>query len=273
MIISAAPIALPVSTANPPTEAVASETAQKVPIPKSAPATENPNTRNSTENHEQPKNSLDFDRVIQEEKGQQEQPKDEQKQSPDEKAEKREAELKSTQEQNQENKVVEQLKQIDREVRAHETAHASVGGNLAGSPQLNFETGPDGRRYAVSGEVSIDTGKVPNNPQATIDKMSQVRQAALAPATPSPQDLKVAAIASQIANQALVELNIERNQELHLQSKKDGSETGDENDSTRGIRFASPIAAKRSSLQLSQKIIDTGALDDIEQKPLLSQTA
>ena len=66
MLISAAPVAIPVTTANPPTEAVASEAARKVPIPKAAPAADNPNTRNTTENHEQTKNPLDFNRALEE---------------------------------------------------------------------------------------------------------------------------------------------------------------------------------------------------------------
>ena len=163
--------------------------------------------------------------------------------------------------------MINQLKSRDREVRAHETAHASAGGTLAGAPQLDFTTGPDGKRYAVSGEVSIDTSKVSGNAQATIDKMRQVRNAALAPANPSSQDLKVAAIASQVASQAQVELNVERNQETQTNKEdKDTSKYG-------GIRFANPVTAKRSSLELSQKIADSGALDDYQEKPFLSQIA
>ena len=75
-----------------------------------------------------------------------------------------------------------QLKSRDQEVRAHEQAHASVGGSLAGSPSYEYEKGPDGNRYAIAGEVPIDVSEVPNNPQATIDKMQQVQAAALAPA-------------------------------------------------------------------------------------------
>jgi hypothetical protein len=88
---------------------------------------------------------------------------------------------------------VQRLKSRDADVRAHEQAHASAGGSHAGSPSYEFETGPDGRRYAVGGEVSIDTSEVAGDPKASISKMQQVVRAANAPADPSGQDRKVAA--------------------------------------------------------------------------------
>lgn len=94
----------------------------------------------------------------------------------------------------------------DREVRAHEQAHMAVGGQYAGAAKYQYERGPDGVNYAVGGEVPIDVGREAN-PQATIDKARTVRRAALAPADPSPQDRKVAALATQMEREALQELN------------------------------------------------------------------
>ncbi len=95
-------------------------------------------------------------------------------------------------------KEVAQLKSIDREVRTHEQAHMMVGGNLVRKgASYQYEMGPDGVRYAVSGEVSIDASPVDGDPAATIAKMQKVKRAALAPAEPSPQDRSVAASASQ----------------------------------------------------------------------------
>ena len=88
--------------------------------------------------------------------------------------------------------VVERLKEVDRETRAHEQAHAAVGGQFAGAPSYDYEIGPDGQRYAVGGEVKIDVSPVPGDPEATLEKMRIVERAALAPAEPSPQDRKVA---------------------------------------------------------------------------------
>lgn len=102
--------------------------------------------------------------------------------------------------------LLEKLKQRDQEVKAHEQAHASVGGQYAGSASFTYQTGPDGVRYAIGGEVSVDLSAVKDDPQATIDKMTQVQQAALAPAEPSPQDRKVASQAGQIAASALADL-------------------------------------------------------------------
>ena len=84
------------------------------------------------------------------------------------------------------------LEARDREVKAHEAAHQAVGGRYAGAASFTFVRGPDGRLYAVGGEVPIDVGAVPGNPDATIIKLRQVRRAALAPIEPSAQDRNVA---------------------------------------------------------------------------------
>jgi hypothetical protein len=101
---------------------------------------------------------------------------------------------------------VQELQHRDREVRVHEQAHAAVGGQYAGSPSYEYATGPDGKRYAVAGEVSIDVSQE-QKPEDTIQKMQIVRAAALAPAEPSTQDLKVAAEASQKENKARAEVS------------------------------------------------------------------
>lgn len=105
-----------------------------------------------------------------------------------------------------EEKVISELQSRDKEVRAHEAAHASVGGSTTGAPSYSFETGPDGKRYAVDGEVSVDLSTVAGNPQATISKMQRVYAAALAPAQPSAQDLRVANSATKKILQAQSEL-------------------------------------------------------------------
>lgn len=99
-----------------------------------------------------------------------------------------------------------ELKKRDAEVRAHEQAHAAVGGSLAGAPSYQYERGPDGQQYAVGGEVPIDVSPVAGDPRATIDKMQQVRAAALAPAEPSGADRRIAAEAQQTLSQAQAEL-------------------------------------------------------------------
>jgi hypothetical protein len=109
----------------------------------------------------------------------------------------------------QQAQVINELTLRDKEVRAHELAHAAVGGSVTGAPNYSFEIGPDGQQYAVGGEVSVDLSTVAGNPSATIAKMQKVHAAALAPANPSAQDIKVAANAVQIILQAQSELQIQ----------------------------------------------------------------
>jgi SprA-related family len=106
-----------------------------------------------------------------------------------------------------EQKVIEQLSSRDREVRAHEQAHAAVGGQYASSPTYTYQRGPDGVSYAVGGEVKIDTSPIPNDPEATLRKAEQIARAASAPADPSGQDRAVASQAAKMAQQARIEIN------------------------------------------------------------------
>ncbi|MDD5676347.1 MAG: putative metalloprotease CJM1_0395 family protein [Chitinivibrionales bacterium] len=109
-------------------------------------------------------------------------------------------------------KEVDKLKARDAEVHAHEMAHAAVGGQYAGSPSYSYQSGPDGKRYAVGGEVSIDSSAIKDDPQATARKMEVVQRAALAPANPSGQDMAVAAAAAQKEASANLEIAQQQNQ-------------------------------------------------------------
>jgi hypothetical protein len=98
------------------------------------------------------------------------------------------------------------LKLRDQEVRTHEQQHAAVGGQHTGAPSYDYQTGPDGKQYAVGGEVQVDLSPIPGDPRATIDKMRQVKAAALAPAEPSQADRNAAARADQHIREAQSEL-------------------------------------------------------------------
>ncbi len=120
---------------------------------------------------------------------------------------------------------VEQLKARDREVRAHEQAHMSAAGPYArGGAGYSYQTGPDGRQYAVGGEVGIDTSPVADDPEATIQKAQVIRAAALAPANPSSQDRSVAAAATKMETQARQELR-------QAQAEEEEEEVGGPNES------------------------------------------
>jgi hypothetical protein len=105
--------------------------------------------------------------------------------------------------------MVQQLRQRDQEVKTHEMAHlANAGQHARGGPTYTFEQGPDGRRYAVGGEVPIDISKE-KTPEATVEKMRAVKRAALAPAEPSSADRSIASAASALESEAHRELRIE----------------------------------------------------------------
>lgn len=117
--------------------------------------------------------------------------------------------------------LIQELQQTDAEVRRHEMAHVAAGGALITSgANFTYQKGPDRKNYAVGGEVSIDTSPVPGDPEATLKKMRQIRSAALAPANPSAQDVKVASKASQTASKALSELML-----LDAKHRADTNET------------------------------------------------
>lgn len=104
---------------------------------------------------------------------------------------------------------VAQLRQLvarDREVRQHEQAHLAASGGLAKSAaSYSMQKGPDGKTYAIGGEVSIDAspGKTA---EETLRKARIIQAAALAPADPSGQDRSVAAAAQAMELQAQAEI-------------------------------------------------------------------
>ncbi len=113
---------------------------------------------------------------------------------------------------------VHRLRARDRQIRQHEAAHkAGAGGLAVGGTNFTFTVGPDGRRYATHGEVSIDALPVAGNPEATIRRMEAVVRAALAPGHPSATDRAVANHARAVATAARRELQVaeaaERNEE------------------------------------------------------------
>ncbi len=91
-----------------------------------------------------------------------------------------------------------QLQVVDGHVRAHEQAHLAAAGPYAtGGPSYIYTTGPDGKLYAVGGDVTLDDSPDPRGPEETIQKEQTIIAAANAPADPSMQDRMVAAQAAQ----------------------------------------------------------------------------
>ncbi|PIQ95678.1 MAG: hypothetical protein COV67_13580 [Nitrospinae bacterium CG11_big_fil_rev_8_21_14_0_20_56_8] len=135
----------------------------------------------------------------------------------------------------EERRVLQELRSRDREVRSHEAAHKSAAGSYAkGGPTFEYQTGPDGRRYAVGGEVQIDSSPVPGNPRATIQKAQIIRRAANAPRNPSAQDRRVAAQAAQMEAAARRDLKEETAREIENSNASSSATPKGENTSPSG---------------------------------------
>jgi hypothetical protein len=138
-------------------------------------------------------------------------------------------------------RIVESLQRRDRAVRSHEAAHmAAAGAYAAGGPSYTTEQGPDGRSYAIGGEVPIDMS-AERTPEATLRKAQTIAAAAMAPADPSGADKAIAAAASQMAENAQAAISerataeleertaqIEETREQSAEAK--AAESGDEGD-------------------------------------------
>ncbi len=124
-----------------------------------------------------------------------------------------------------ERQLLQQLQARDREVRTHEQAHIAAGGPyVQGGANYTYRFGPDGKMYAVGGEVGIDVAPVPGDPQATIEKAQAIQRAATAPAEPSAQDAIVAAKARAMEMEARAELRQEKTEPISSSSATSGSE-------------------------------------------------
>lgn len=206
---------------------------------------------------------------------------------PSESSEESQAKQQENQEKEQEQvefQQIQELEQRDIEVKAHEQAHAAVGGTHAGAPSYEYETGPNGKKYAVGGEVSIDVSKE-TTPEATIRKMQIVQAAALAPAEPSSQDRKVAAQAASNIAEAKVE-SVKQNAET-AESKSDtdnvegvngdNTEDGDvkaESDNNSGEFLAKASANNVSDVELPNTMpLAKDAEQEINSQAFQSKTA
>lgn len=169
----------------------------------------------------------------------------------------------------EERRLLNELRARDAEVRAHERAHLAAAGPYAnGAPTFEFQTGPDGRQYAVGGEVSIDSSPVPGNPEATVRKAQTIKRAALAPREPSAQDRQVAAQAAQMEAKARQEVRAEKAKEKEEAEEAGNSLSPLEEISESETRFKSDSShenafSRRVKNQFNPSSITTGNLLDI----------
>ncbi len=154
---------------------------------------------------------------------------------------------------------VAKLKQIDAKVRAHERAHAAVGGAHAGAPSYSYTRGPDGQMYATAGEVSIDMSPE-SDPEATLQKAAQVAAAALAPADPSGQDRAVAAAAAQMRMQALAQIREEKRAEQEQQEAEAAQARAEREQAQAGGAAGTPTQTGPAQVQANQAFQQIGRL-------------
>lgn len=162
----------------------------------------------------------------------------------------------------QEEAEVQDLRERDAEVRRHEQAHAAAGGQYAGAPTYEYERGPDGALYAIGGEVRIDTSPIPGNPEATIAKMQTVRRAALAPAEPSPQDQRVAALAQREISAARAELRDEQAAERARVAEEREAERGTPDATSASDATGPSASATGQPPQSVEAILQVGGVVD-----------
>jgi len=112
-----------------------------------------------------------------------------------------------------EKRLVKDLASRDAEVKAHEAAHQASGGGMTGAASYSYQQGPDGKMYAIGGEVSISMKKG-STPEETIANARQIAASAMAPGSPSPQDFAVASSAKVMEMKAQQQINKERQKEL-----------------------------------------------------------
>ncbi len=112
-----------------------------------------------------------------------------------------------------EERLVKDLTSRDAEVKAHEAAHQGAGGGLTGAASYTYQQGPDGKMYAIGGEVSISTPSG-STPEEKLKNARTLAAAAVAAGSPSPQDFSVAASARSMETQALQEIAKKAQEEL-----------------------------------------------------------
>lgn len=96
-----------------------------------------------------------------------------------------------------EQRELRELRETDRQVRRQQRIHATMAGSTAPTgAEYEFSVGPDGRRYAVSGDVRIQLSSG-DNPEESIRLAKEAYRAATVPRTPDARDRSIAAEAAR----------------------------------------------------------------------------
>lgn len=104
-------------------------------------------------------------------------------------------------------RVLEKFKKSDSNIKAHEQSHAA-GANTTSPIKYSYQTGPDGKLYAVGGEVRLDTS-IPKDPNEASFKLSKLQSAASVSDGMSSADSNIAIQAS--LNKMLLQIKGDKN--------------------------------------------------------------
>jgi hypothetical protein len=102
-----------------------------------------------------------------------------------------------------------ELERKDQQVRTRDMAFLAAAGGAAGSVSLEYETGPDGRRYAVGADIKLDTS-AGATPEQTMAKARALRAATMSARSDSSTDASAAAKAVRMEAEARAEIERER---------------------------------------------------------------
>ena len=99
--------------------------------------------------------------------------------------------------------LLDRLKARDAKVRTHEHAHLSAAaGQAAGPASYTYQTGPDGKRYAIGGSVNISMSYNSGDPEESLRSARTAFAAAMATGEPSSKDMAAANKALSMAARA-----------------------------------------------------------------------
>ncbi len=168
-----------------------------------------------------------------------------------------------------EQRVIRQLQARDAEVRAHEAAHKSAGGRLSGPASYTYQQGPDGRNYAIGGEVAI---RMPSSgsPESLARNAQQLRRAALAPAKPSSSDTAIAAMATRVEQQARADIRASQVEEAARLAEQRG--VGATPSSPSGAKAEVSMAAQASGPGMSMPDGRAASVDAMAGRTFVART-
>lgn len=108
-----------------------------------------------------------------------------------------------------------ELERQDQQVRTRDMAFIAAAGGAAGSYSVEYETGPDGRRYAVGADIKLDTSDGAT-PEQTLAKARALRAATMSARGESSTDASAAAKAVRMEAEAHAEIEREREAERQV---------------------------------------------------------